>query len=298
MLRFDGHGTDSTMMHDMVCNLQPSDRLCASIDRVGVSLCIGLDPVLEKLPSELESLSPIEAIRIFCTGVIEVVTEHAAAVKFQSACFERLGSPGVELLGDLRAFAKEQKLQIILDAKRGDIGLSASHYAAAVTADGPCDWVTVNPYLGIDGIEPFLDAGLGVFCLARTSNPSGDAIQQQILEDGRTVAESIADLLHELGLQHMGEFGWSNVGAVVGATKPEEAIQLRERMPNQMFLMPGIGAQGARVSDVQPCFADGHGALVTASRSVIYPALQHGWQSDIEQAANKLAEELKVGNIA
>ena len=218
MLRFDGHGTDSTMMHDMECNQQPADRLCASIDRVGASLCIGLDPVLEKIPVELHSLSPIEAFRIFCTGVIEAVIQHAAVVKFQSACFERLGSSGVELLGDLRAFAHDQGFQIILDAKRGDIGISASHYAEAVTAEGPCDWVTVNPYLGIDGIIPFLDAGLGVFCLARTSNPSSDAIQQQLLEDGRTVAESIADLLHEIGGHYMGDSGWSNVGAVVGAT--------------------------------------------------------------------------------
>ena len=272
--------------------------MCASIDRIGVPLCVGIDPVIDCLPTALQSLPTVEAFRIFCTGVIDAVASNAVAVKFQSACFEREGSQGVELMGNLRGHARDQGLQVILDAKRGDIGISATHYAVATTVQGPCDWVTVNPYLGIDGIEPFLEAGLGIFCLVRTSNPSGDAIQKQQLSDGRSVAESIADLLHELGQKYIGESGWSAVGAVVGATKSAEAIQLRERMPHQIFLMPGIGAQGATAADVLPCFADGHGALATASRSVIFPSGNSDWQTEIAQASRKLADELRVTDFA
>ncbi|MBC8309129.1 MAG: orotidine-5'-phosphate decarboxylase [Phycisphaerales bacterium] len=285
------------MMHDMKCSEHPADRMCETIDRIGVPLCVGIDPVFDRLPMELQSQSPTEAFKIFCIGIIDAVKSHVVSVKFQSACFEREGAHGVALLGRLREYAHEHGLQVILDAKRGDIGISASHYAAAVTADGPCDWVTVNPYLGADGIEPFLDAGLGVFCLVRTSNPSGDCIQQQVLCDGRTVAESIADILHGLGEKYIGESGWSALGAVVGATKPDEALVLRERMPHGMFLMPGIGAQGATPEMVSKCFADGHGALATASRSVIYPQGTNDWQENISLAAKQLASELEINGV-
>ena len=278
----------------MTSTIHPADRLCKAIDAAGAPLCIGLDPVHEKMPQELQHFDALESFQFFCGGVIDAIAGTAAAVKFQSACFERLGSQGVALLGDLRQHASEVGLQIILDAKRGDIGISAAHYAAAATADGPCDWITVNPYLGIDSIEPFLAAGLGVFCLVRTSNPSGNAIQSQRLMDGRTVAESIADLLSNYGEKNCGQQGWSSLGAVVGATQAEEASELRERMPHQIFLMPGIGAQGARPEDVAGCFGDGHGALVTASRSVIYPTPTSDWQSDVAEAAKKLASALQI----
>ena len=296
MLGFNSHEVDSTMMHDMKCSLHPADRMCVSIDRVGAPLCVGIDPVLERLPRELRSLSELEAFEVFCTGVLDVVDSIAPAVKFQSACFERLGFRGVELLGKLRELASNKGMQVILDVKRGDIGISATHYASAVTADGPCDWVTVNPYLGVDGIEPFLDAGLGVFCLVRTSNPSGDEIQKQKLQDGRTVAQSIAELVAQLGTNYLGESGWSALGAVVGATKPDEAIEFRSNMEHQIFLMPGIGAQGASVGDVQPCFADGHGGLVSASRSIIYPEESSNWQDAIALAANATVAEIHVGD--
>ena len=271
--------------------------MCVAIDRVGTPLCVGIDPVLDRLPTVLQTLPPIEAIQSFCTGIIDAIATEAVAVKFQSACFERFGFKGVELLGQLKVLANDAKLQVILDVKRGDIGISAEHYAVAATADGPCDWVTVNPYLGVDGIKPFLDAGLGVFCLVRTSNPSGDDIQQQGLNDGRTVAESIADILYTLGNNYLGDSGWSSVGAVVGATNPQEALTLRSRMVNQIFLMPGIGAQGATPEMVSGCFGDGHGALATASRSVIYPPQESDWQTDIANAAKTLAGELQVGGV-
>ena len=285
------------MMCIMTSANHPADRLCETVDRIGAPLCVGLDPVQQRMPVELQDLNEVEAFRIFCGGVLDAVSGIAVAVKFQSACFERMGSIGVALLGTLRQDASDKGLQVILDAKRGDIGISAAHYAAAATVEGPCDWITVNPYLGIDGIEPFLDAGLGVFCLARTSNPSGDAIQLQQLKDGTTVAESIAELLAICGDKYLGNSGWSSLGAVVGATKPKEAAQLRTRMRKQIFLMPGIGAQGASVKDLSACFSQGHGALVTASRSVIYPPSDTHWQNDIANAAKKLSDELQVGAL-
>ena len=117
-----------------------------------------------------------------------------------------------------------------------------------------------------------------------------------MLQDGRTVAESIADLLADCGEQYIGNSGWSSLGAVVGATKSEEATELRERMPKQMFLMPGIGTQGATPEMVAGCFGDGHGALATASRSVIYPPSNTDWQTDIADTAKKLASKLQVGS--
>ncbi|MDP7009595.1 MAG: orotidine-5'-phosphate decarboxylase [Phycisphaerales bacterium] len=283
------------MMHAMDCNEHRADLLCRKIDALGSPLCVGIDPVASKVPSQLRHLHELDAIQAFSSGVIDAVAGTAVAVKFQSACFERYGAKGVALLGKLREHAAQVGLVIILDAKRGDIGITAQHYAASATIDGPCDWITVNPYLGMDSIAPFLETGLGVFCLVRTSNPSGDAVQKQHVQDGRTVAESIADLLKEEGEAYIGDSGWSSLGVVVGATKPDEAIALRKRMPHQIFLMPGIGAQGATPQDVIPCFADGHGAIVPASRSVLYPKETTDWQTDIANAAKQLAADLQVG---
>ena len=282
------------MMHSMVRTEHRADLLCSAIDKAGSPLCVGIDPVVSRLPDQLASLSTLDGFKVFTEGVIDAVAGIAPAVKFQSACFERYGAAGIKLLGALRSHATDAGLIVILDAKRGDIGITTEHYAASAIVDGPCDWVTVNPYLGLDGIVPFLESGLGVFCLVRTSNPSGDAIQKQLLADGRTVAESIADVLAKEGEQFVGESGWSSLGVVVGATKFDEAISLRARMPRQIFLMPGIGAQGGQAADVLPCFADGHGALIPASRSVIYPIPEVDWQTDIANAATNLARELQV----
>ena len=119
----------------------PADRLCDAIDRKGSPLCVGIDPVVEKLPSDLQSETPLQAVGIFCSHVIDAVADTATAVKFQSAWFERFGGDGVKLLGNLRTHAKDSGLEIILDAKRGDIGITAAHYAAASVADGPAELV-------------------------------------------------------------------------------------------------------------------------------------------------------------
>jgi orotidine-5'-phosphate decarboxylase len=275
----------------------PADSMLAAIDRVGAPVCVGIDPVLDRLPEAcLIAGEPLPSIERFCRGVVEAVAPSVGVCKYQSACFERYGSQGVALLEGLLAHAAECGLEVILDAKRGDIGISAEHYAAAVRGRAP--WVTVNAYLGTDGIEPFLEHG-GAFALARTSNPGGDALQRLELADGRTIAEAVADLLAEAGDSRIGDSGYSALGAVVGATKRADAEMLRSRMPRQLFLVPGYGAQGGGVDDVLPCFnADGRGAVITASRSVIYAFKNDtvgAWTDAVTRAAERFSSEIAAG---
>jgi orotidine-5'-phosphate decarboxylase len=252
-----------------------ADRLIAAIERTGAPVCVGIDPVHDRLP-DATGPSPVEDIRRFVEGVLDAVQPHVPCVKFQSACFERYRAEGVAALYELIGAARDRGLQVVLDFKRGDVSISAEHYAAAAFGDGPgpdrqADWVTISGYLGPDSIEPFLREGRGVFVLARTSNPGGDAIQEIALADGRTVAETMGCLLATIGDGCRGDRGYSAVGAVVGATRPETAVRLREAMPHQVFLLPGFGAQGAGIRDILPSFQSGGlGAIVTASRSVIY----------------------------
>lgn len=278
-----------------------SDRLLASIRRAGSPTCIGLDPVLDKLPAAVraEHWEPVAAIRSFCHHVIHAAAPHAAAVKFQSACFERYSAPGIALLHHLISEASTLGLTIILDAKRGDIGISAEHYAAAAIASG-AHAITVNAYLGLSTIDPYLKSGLGVFILVRTSNPDSDAIQSHKLADGRTLAEMMADHVAQLGERHLGTCRLSDVGAVVGATKAEDALALRARMPHQIFLIPGYGAQGGSAADIRTMLAgksplDGS-VLVTASRSVMYAFRDADakWQDSVAAAAKQFNQELRT----
>lgn len=275
----------------------PADRLLAAIDRVGAPACVGIDPVLERLPEACTRANdPLAAFELFCKGVIEAIAPYVGVCKYQSACFERYGAEGVRLLEGLLAHAQETGLVVILDAKRGDIGISAEHYAASVRSRA--DWVTVNAYLGMDGIAPFLQ-GCGAFALVRTSNPGGDRLQSLKLEDGRSISEAVADLLVEAGSDNIGESGYSALGAVVGATKRNDAELLRTRMPRQLFLVPGFGAQGGGVEDVLPCFnSDGRGAVITASRSVIYAFDEDSagtWNASVARAAETFADDLARG---
>ncbi len=280
-----------------------ADRLLAAVKRVGSPVCVGIDPVVERLPEILRPAAPdaasaAAAITTFGRGVLQAVTGRVGCVKFQSACFERYGHRGVQGLEHLIGEARRHELQVILDAKRGDIGISAGHYAAAAfDGEAACtpDWITINSYLGADGITPFLRPGVGAFALVRTSNDSGDAVQAARLQDGRTVAELVAQTIAAIGDASIGRCGYSALGAVVGATKASEAAALRALMPRQIFLVPGFGAQGAGPDDIRPCFAaDGRGAIVTASRSVIY-AFDPGdqdWSSAVADAAETLARQV------
>lgn len=273
-----------------------SDRLVSAIGRVGSPVCVGLDPVLDRIPRNIHSNDAPETVERFSLGVIDSVSGVVAAIKPQSACYERHGSPGVRALERAVAHARERGLIVILDAKRGDIGISARHYAAAAKSMG-ADAITVNAYLGPETVEPYLDAGLGVFVLVRTSNPGSDAVQSCALADGRSVAEMMADHVRGLGSGRVGVSGLSDVGAVVGATKSADARALRERMPDAVFLVPGYGAQGGSADDIRAMLRPGEpapsaGVLVTASRSVIYAGAGDDWRGSVRGAAEQLRDDL------
>lgn len=295
-----------------------ADRLLEASQRKGAPVCVGLDPVYERLPAQLRDRGPSDptrdaagacaVIRAYCMGVIEAVADHVPAIKPQSACFERYLWPGVQVMREVIAAARERGLIVVNDAKRGDIGISAAHYAAGCLgepsfADVPAspgpDALTVNGYLGDDSLTPLIEtanaAGKGLFVLVRTSNPGSDALQTLKLADGRTVSDAVADMVVKLGATCVGQAGYSAVGAVVGATKPADAAALRQRMPQQIFLVPGYGAQGGSADDVRACFRDdGTGALVTASRSVIYAYEKQpgNWKDAVASGAQQLRDEI------
>jgi len=280
-----------------------ADRLADAINKVGAPVCVGLDPVLDRLPEACTqgTASPIEAIERFCLGVLGAVDGYAAAIKPQIACFERYGADGYGLYEKVVVAAKAQGFLVVGDAKRGDIGLSSSHYASRLLAgETGCDFLTVNGYMGGDSLAPFAEVaaaeGKGLFVLVCTSNPGAVEIQNSRLEDGRSVSELVGDVYAALGSTCIGKGGYSNIGFVVGATKPEQGAALRARYPQQWFLLPGYGAQGGGIDGVHACQNDaGDGALVTASRSVIY-AHQTGdsecWRTAVRSAAREMCAEL------
>ena len=277
------------------------DTMVSAINDAGSPACVGIDPVFDKMPAELRSLREIQALETLCNAIIDACTGVVGVVKPQSACFERYGSAGYAILERTVARARDAGLVVILDAKRGDIGSSAQHYAAGA-ADMGAHFITVSPYMGPSTIEPFLEAGLGVFALVRTSNPDSDRLQSAELRDGQTVAEGVGSMIAQIGDSAMGVDGLSALGAVVGATKASDALALRERMPNQMFLVPGVGAQGGAIEDVRAMVRPGEqspgslGVVVNSSRSVNYapPKPGQSWPDAIHEAAIHLADDLRV----
>jgi orotidine-5'-phosphate decarboxylase len=235
-------------------------------------------------------------------------------VKFQSAYFEKYLWEGVEAYYSLVQEAAELGLLVIGDVKRGDIGSTATAYAAAHLAEPPFDGdddirlpdaITVNPMLGMDTLEPFVntarDYGKGLFVLVRTSNPGSADLQDVMLADGRTWSEMLAERLHGVATQPglMGSRGWSSIGAVVGATQTHTMEAIRQKLPNSFFLLPGYGAQGATAEMTRAAFREKQGALVSASRSILYAqrdkkyaAIAGDWQKCVERAVIDMKEDL------
>lgn len=259
-----------------------ADRLIDRVESTRSHLVVGLDPDLRELPPELlDGVSDLagaaKTIEAFSNAVIDGVAELVPAVKPQSAFFEALGSAGVAALERVEAHAKRAGLLVIEDAKRGDIGNTMAAYAAAalgrVRLGEGCelpvhdaDAVTVSPYLGPESLGPMIDVarrfGKGLFVLVRTSNPSSGEVQD-------AVYERVATMVDVLGQGGVGARGYADVGAVTGLTYPEEAPALRALMPNAIFLVPGLGAQGGRPEDFALFLDDdGFGAVAAASRSV------------------------------
>ncbi len=274
-----------------------ADRLYAAVRTKNTRVCVGLDPVVDRLPDEVRKraverhgdgqLAVAMAYLDFGRGIIDATGEYAACIKPQAAFFEACGPAGLFVLQALIEYASDRGLLVIEDAKRNDIGSTAEAYAQAhlgrvrligggtANGFGP-DALTVNPYLGRDGIIPCVKAcaevGKGIFALTKTSNPSAGDVQDQIVaSDGRPLYLHVAALLNELGAGLEGEHGFTPVGAVVGATYPEEAAEIRRLLPASWFLVPGYGAQGATAKDVAVNFdGAGMGAVVNSSRGIIF----------------------------
>jgi len=280
-----------------------ADMLLAAIREKGSPVCVGLDPNLSLMPEEFQDghdvRGKLKNIEKFCRGVLETVAPIVPAVKPQMAYFEYFGAAGFDMYFQLSEYAQKLGLIVIGDAKRGDIGSTASAYAGIHLGrpDSP-DALTVNGYFGEDGTKPFIDTasanGRGVFVLVRTSNPGGTAIQNFAAADGTMFYEHLARRVAIWGDESIGQSGYSCVGAVVGATCPAEAKILRQIMPKQIFLVPGYGAQGATAKDCAACFnQDGTGAIINASRCVLYAKPLNGnWKKGVEKAAKDFAQDI------
>lgn len=300
-----------------------SDRLAEQIRLKNNPTVMGLDPKLEYIPASIMeryftgNADPFKAaagsIIEFNKKLIDAVHDMIPAVKPQLAYYEMYGTEGIRAFNETVSYAKEKGLLVIADGKRNDIGSTAEAYAAAYlgqtdiegkTADAfGADALTVNAYLGVDGIKPFIDLcesrGKGIFILVKTSNPSSGQIQDLVLADGRTIYESVADLVDQWGTTTIGKCGYSAVGAVVGATYPKQLSELRKRMPRTWILVPGYGAQGGTAKDVAKAFdKNGLGALINASRSLMCAWKLEAWKGEFtieefEKAARAEAERMR-----
>ena len=291
-----------------------ADRLTDAVKQKQTPLVVGIDPRANQLPADLldDNTGMAERFAKFGMAVVDAVADLVPAVKPQAAFFEQLGPAGCVALASVVDYAVDRGLIVIMDAKRGDIGSTAQAYAAAYLGPKPesawgCDCLTVNPYMGDDTLTPFVDAanrsGSGLFVLAKTSNPGSDWIQAKA-ENDQQIYHLVADEIQRLSANNLGESGYGNIGAVVGATYPEQLSELRERMPNTLFLIPGFGAQGGTASDVAGGLdEDGLGGLINSSRAVIFAYQQDRyaklkWQDAIRQAAVDTVERIADGTSA
>jgi orotidine-5'-phosphate decarboxylase len=274
------------------------ERLADRSARVGSVLCLGIDPDPTALPAGFSA--DLRGVEAFARLLLEAAVPFAAAVKPNLAFFEAFGAEGMAALERLRA-AVPSDVPVVADAKRGDIGSTAARQAVALFDRLAADAVTVSPYLGRDGIDPFVRAarvnGGGVFVLVKTSNPSSSDYQDRDA-GGRKLFEVVADDVESMSRATAGGGTYGIVGAVVGATHAAELGRLRERMPSAWLLVPGYGAQGAGARDAAPAFdARGLGALVNASRTLNYPwgegsPAPPDWRARIREAIGRMRDDL------
>ncbi len=293
------------------------DRLCEAILEKGNPTVAGLDPKLAFVPNFIKEASfkkygqtlegAADALLTFNKGLIDALYDIVPAVKPQCAYYEMYGWQGVKALHDTIAYAKEKGLFVITDGKRNDIGTTMEAYAAAhlgevsveesVFAPFDGDALTVNGYLGSDGINPLLpickEKDKGIFVLVKTSNPSSGELQDQMIADN-TVYRTMGDMCEQWGEDTRGAHGYSAVGAVVGATYPAQLGELRQALPHTMFLVPGYGAQGGGAKDVVPAFDKrGLGAIINSSRAIMCAYKKGEWKEE-DYAAAARAEAIRM----
>ena len=294
------------------------DRLCDAVRGKKTSLVVGLDPVYSRLPTairshrdmndEFDAAAAVDAIFDFCTQTMRIVAPMVPAVKINIAFFEKYFWEGIETYYALISEADDLGLEIIGDVKRGDIGHTAELYATAHLQNPELvgledtlapDAITINGFAGVEGIEPFAEVatqqGKGIFVWVRSSNPSAAAIQDFADGDGQMMYEKLAEIVGEVAneAERIGKNGYSNVGMIVGGTAPKVTTALRQKYDKVWFLVPGYGSQGASAAEcVRFCKPDGTGALINASRSIIYAyekpkykgEFGDDWKRSIEQA--------------
>lgn len=297
------------------------NKLIANITKTNAPIVVGLDPMLNYVPEYIKEAAfaeygetlkgAAEAIWVYNKGIIDATYDLIPAVKPQIAMYEQFGIEGLIAFHKTCEYAKEKGLVVIGDIKRGDIGSTSTAYAVGhlghvqvgsnKLAGFDEDFVTVNPYLGSDGVKPFVDVckeeGKGIFVLVKTSNPSSGEFQDRLV-DGRPLYELVAEKVVEWGSECMGN-GYSNVGCVVGATYPEMGKVLRKLMPNTYILVPGYGAQGGKAEDLVHYFnEDGLGAIVNSSRGIIAAYKQDKYAGFGEKAYADASRKAVVDMIA
>lgn len=304
-------------------------RINEAISRTGSVTCVGLDPRKSQLPSPLRdsvtddsSQAWADVYTQFCCEIIDVVKDMVPCVKPQAAFFEQLGPAGMVSLGEVIGHATRAGLIVITDGKRNDIGSTATAYADAYLGSGPgitaaggdagsaspwgSDALTVSPYLGRDSIEPFVDVcdrrAAGIFVLVKTSNPGGGYLQDLRCGE-KKVYQTVAELVTSLNATRLNTDGYGPVGAVVGATYPDQLVELRAAMPHSILLVPGFGAQGGAADDVRAALDDtGRGAVINSSRGIIFAhareefAQKYGdarWHDAVRAATEQMNEQLR-----
>lgn len=298
--------------------VQFADRLNAAIRQKETPVLVGLDPRSESLPQGLLTGTGWEALArayaAFCRGVIDVVAPLVPAVKPQAAFFEQLGPAGCVALAEVVTYATAKGLLVILDGKRNDIGTTAQAYADAYLG-AQSAWganaLTVSPYLGEDSITPFLatakERGAGIFVLVKTSNPGGGRFQD-LVASGQPLYRHVAEYVEGLARASRGAGGYGLVGAVAGATYPQQLAELRQLMPSTLFLIPGYGTQGGSAKDCAAAFDDqGLGAIVNNSRGIIFAHSRveyrdkfgdARWQEAVEAATREMIAQLRAETSA
>ena len=296
------------------------DRLNNLIQQKQTPLIVGIDPRAERLPNGFTKTGNLQSLansyEQFSCAIIDVVADLVPGIKPQAAFFELLGPPGMAALFNVVKYARSKGLLVIMDAKRGDIGSTAAAYASAFLGDENnsawgCDCLTVNPYLGDDSLTPFVErcttTNAGIFVLVRTSNPGGKMLQELTANEEK-IYSIVGKHVQELAIQTIGKSNYGAVGAVIGATNPSQLAELRCKMPNTIFLVPGIGAQGATPADIGGAFdSSGLGAVINSSRAIIFAyenerySAMTDWQHAVEAATKDtiqaIAAETSAGKL-
>ena len=275
------------------------DRLIEKIKQTNNPTVIGIDTRYDMVPDCVKNKyskdidGMCKAMLEYCKALIDATYDIIPAVKLQSAYFEMYGVEGIKLYKELIDYSREKEMIVMADVKRGDIGSTSAGYSKAYLGKNiinekeegifDVDFATVNPYMGSDCVNPFVEDckkyEKGIFVLVKTSNKSSGELQDLKLEDGKTVYEKVAELVNSWGKDLVGEYGYSSISAVVGATYPKQLKELRALMPNAYFLIPGYGAQGGKAEDIALGFdKNGLGGIVNATRSLMCAYKSDMWK--------------------